>query len=417
MNNHGNIAEKILENAVHGLEKWENGQVNIDDYLNFHLSDPDLRRSISSLLFEYFRHRTVIEKLLDRMISSPCKPEYRRILSAASTQILYQDGIATASAVNVAVDFVKRKYRRQAAGFINAVLRNITRLNIDAFKAELTDAERCGLPASLYEHWRKTFPESFVGLCGLLRQRAVFAFRACRKPLDEVETEALEAIPIPSDGFYFYRTDNIAGLMESEALKNGRIYIQDAATALAPTLASIQQGERVADLCAAPGGKSLMILETLHGTGSLAVADRSAPRQKLTRQNLSLRGYDDVPVTVDSVLQSSFGDGAFDVVFLDVPCSNTGVFHRRPDVLWTFCDEKVRELTELQMNILRACARLVRTGGRIVYSTCSIEPRENGELVRRFIAEMPAFQLLRQKQLIPNELHDGAYAAVLQKNA
>ena len=235
MNNHGNIAEKILENAVHGLEKWENGQVNIDDYLNFHLSDPDLRRSISSLLFEYFRHRTVIEKLLDRMISSPCKPEYRRILSAASTQILYQDGIATASAVNVAVDFVKRKYRRQAAGFINAVLRNITRLNIDAFKAELTDAERCGLPASLYEHWRKTFPESFVGLCGLLRQRAVFAFRACRKPLDEVETEALEAIPIPSEGFYFYRTDNIAGLMESEALKNGRIYIQDAATALAPT--------------------------------------------------------------------------------------------------------------------------------------------------------------------------------------
>lgn len=416
MSKHRNIAEKILESAVLGLAKWESGQANIDDYLNFHLPDPELRRSISSLLFEYFRHKPVIDKLLDGLVSARCKPEHRRVLAAAATQILYQDGIASASAVNVAVDLVKRRYCRQSAGFVNAVLRNITRLDFAAFSAELSEAERCGFPEPLYRHWRNIFPESCQQFGILLQQRAIFAFRACRRPLDEREAGELEAIPIPSEGFYFYRTENVGKLMQGEALKTGRIYIQDPATALAPVLGAIQPGERVADLCAAPGGKSLMILERLNGSGELTVADHSAARQKLTGQNLALRGYD-VPVQIASALRPPFGDAAFDAVLLDVPCSNTGVFHRRPDVLWSFTDAKVDELNGLQMNMLLACARLVRPGGRIIYSTCSIEPRENDRLVRRFMAEKPAFELVRSKLLIPDKFHDGAYAAVLQRNS
>jgi 16S rRNA (cytosine967-C5)-methyltransferase len=415
MNKHRNIAERILDGAVSGLAKWESGQANIDDYLSFHLSDPELRRSISSLLFEYFRHKPVVDRLLDSLISTRCQPEPRRILTAAVTQILYQDGIAAESAVNVAVDFAKQRCR-PAAGFINAVLRNVTRMDFAVFAAELSAVERAGFPEELHRHWRNIFPESFPQLEALLQQRAILSFRACRRPLSESEVEELEAIPVPSEGFYFYRTENVGNLIQSEALKSGRIYIQDAATALAPTLAVIQPGERVADLCAAPGGKSLMLLERLNGSGKLTVADRSENRQKLTEQNLRLRGYD-IPVETASVLEPPYEDNAFDAVLLDVPCSNTGVFHRRPDVLWSFSDEKVRELTELQMSILMGSARLVRPGGRIIYSTCSIEPRENSRLVRRFMAEKPAFELVRSKLLIPDKLHDGAYAAVLQRNS
>ncbi len=415
MNKPRNTASRILENAVLGLEKWETGQANVDDFLNFHLPEPELRRSISSLLFEYFRHKGIVDKILDALISTPCKPEYRRILSAAVTQILYQDGIAAASAVNVAVDFAKKKYSRQSGGFINAVLRNVTRINHEAFDASLTEAERSGLPERLYQRWLQIFPEHIAGLSALLQQRAIMAFRACRDPLTEAEMLELEATPIPSEGFHFYRTENIAKLLQSSQLASGRIYIQDAATALAPMLAGIRPDDRVADLCAAPGGKSLMILEKLGEKGELVVADRSATRQKLTAQNLSLRGYQN-PILMLSALEPPFEDESFEVIFLDVPCSNSGVFHRRPDVLWTYSDNKIAELTELQMNMLKACARLVKQGGRIVYSTCSIEPEENGKLVRQFASEFPAFHLQAEKQLIPDPLHDGAYAAVLVKN-
>lgn len=408
-----NIAEKILEYAVAGLEAAASERSNIDDYLDFKLPEPDLRRSVSSILFEYFRHKNIIDKLLDSLISRPCNAELRYFLCAAATQMLYQSGIAAASAVNVAVFVAKTRFGQHAGGFVNAVLRNVARTKFQNFCDKLSAEERSNLPPALYRHWQKIYPEHLESLVELLKHRAALTFRACGSPLNETEIASVEAIPVPSPGFHFYKTENPALLFKSELLETGRIYIQDPAAALAPTLALPQPNETVIDLCAAPGGKTLMLAELLGSNGQLIAADRSETRQKITEQNLRLRGHQH-QVIIGSAQENMLKEQKFDVVLLDVPCSNTGVFHRRPDALWSFSNKKLNELVKLQMELLIAAAKIINPGGRLVYSTCSIEPAENQTLIAFFMRNHPEFKLQAETQLMPCAANDGAYVAVLK---
>lgn len=408
-----NIAEKILEYAAAGLESAASERSNIDDYLDFSLPDPDLRRSVSSILFEYFRHKSIIDKLLNSLISRPCNPELRHVLCAATTQMLYQSGIAAASAANVAVVVAKKRFGQHIGGFVNAILRNVARTNFQDFCDKLSAEESSNLPPAIYRHWQKIYPEQLGSLVELLKHRAALTFRACGAPLNDEEILSVEAVAVPSVGFHFYKTESPALLFKSELLKDGRIYVQDPAAALAPTLASPQPNEAVIDLCAAPGGKTLMLAELLGDSGCLVVADRSEVRQKITEQNLRLRGYQH-PVVIGSVQDNPFKEQKFDVVLLDVPCSNTGVFHRRPDALWSFSNKKLNELVKLQMELLKAAAKIINPDGRLVYSTCSIEPAENQSLIALFIRNYPEFQLQTETQLMPCTGNDGAYVAVLK---
>jgi 16S rRNA (cytosine967-C5)-methyltransferase len=110
-----------------------------------------------------------------------------------------------------------------------------------------------------------------------------------------------------------------------------------------------------------------------------------------------------------------FPPGTFDALLLDVPCSNTGVLRRRPDVRWRFSTAQLADLTNIQRGILRAAADLVRRGGRLVYSTCSIEPEENSDQVQRLLREHDEYLLERDAELLPTQMHDGAYAALLRR--
>ena len=167
------------------------------------------------------------------------------------------------------------------------------------------------------------------------------------------------------------------------------------------------------DLCAAPGGKSLMLGERLAGEGRLVAADRSERRQRQTAENFRRRGLD-YQVTVADPVELA---GEFDVVLADVPCSNTGVYRRRPDVLWRFRPEELEKITALQRRILGEAARLTAPGGQLVYSTCSIEPEENPLQVEAFLKEHPGFERLCERQLLPSAEMDGAYACLLRRSA
>ena len=145
--------------------------------------------------------------------------------------------------------------------------------------------------------------------------------------------------------------------------------------------------------------------------GTLLCADRSEARLQRVRENLT--GFASITYAVADAATPPFPPASFDAVLLDVPCSNTGVIRRRPDVRWRFTRASLRELLELQAAILHGAAALVRPGGRLVYSTCSIEPEENAGQVRRFLAQHAEFAIAAERQLPPTETHDGAYAALL----
>ena len=177
--------------------------------------------------------------------------------------------------------------------------------------------------------------------------------------------------------------------------EEGAWWVQDAAAALPARLLDAQPGERIADLCAAPGGKTAQLAQA--GAHVVAV-DRSAKRLKRLEDNLARLHLTAETRAVDATLL----DGeAFDAILLDAPCSATGTLRRHPDVAWTKGEQDIGKLADLQRRLLDAAARLVRPGGRLVYCTCSLEPDEGERQAEAFLARHPGFE---RRAIVPEEV-------------
>ncbi|MDD5599313.1 MAG: RsmB/NOP family class I SAM-dependent RNA methyltransferase [Victivallaceae bacterium] len=411
-------AEQILNLALDGLTKWASAQIGIDDYLDRQVPS-GLRPPVSSLLFEYFRYKT----LLDRLIGSKCarmpKPRYQHILALALTQCLFQTGIGKESAVNVAVAATLRKYGRSAGGFVNGVLRNILRSDPEKYRKEALETPLYLFPEILRKRWEKRFsPDELAGISGALLGKAPLTFR----PTGDLTAEELaqvKAVKFPAfdwaPGIDFFSVSDAKELFRLGLFENGRIYAQDPAAALAPCMPRIRGGEKVLDMCAAPGGKTLLLAERLGGSGKLVAADRSAKRQELTRKNFACRKLD-CEIIVAAAEELKFPPESFDIVLADLPCTNTGVFRHKPDAPWRFTEDVLAETVKLQLNILQKAAALVAPGGQIVYSTCSIEYEENQGQIGNFLEKNSNFRTVKQKLLLPDAYHDGAFSAIIVKN-
>ena len=274
---------------------------------------------------------------------------------------------------------------------------------------ELSDEPVEVLPPALFRRWSARFrPEELEMLTEAFLTPAGFTFRAER---DFVPGE-LASAGIPAyGGFRFYFSDDPGRVLGSEALRRGNIYIQDPAASLAPSLPDFSGVRRILDLCAAPGGKSLMLAEQMEAGATLVAADRSERRQRLTADNFRRRGLNFPVLTAEP----HEVEGVYDLVLADVPCSNTGVFRRRPDALWRFNSSELARILRLQEEILNAAARRVAPGGQLVYSTCSIELEENGLQVERFLSGHPEFRKVSSRQILPSVEADGAYACLLRR--
>ena len=401
------VAERVILEAAEAFHCIDSGHCGLDDYLDFRLKFPQLRSRVGSLLFVCFRRRRQLEKTLAAMVARMPPEPVRHLLLVAMGEMLFQDGIAPESSANVAVEIAKRKFNRSTGNFINAVLRRLLRER-PAFPDEIDEV----LPPEILRVWRRRFSEAQLHeLTRIFLSKAPFTFRASGgfEPPPE-----FDAVPVEcSAPFRCFRTERPAEVIASEALRRGEIYIQDPAATLAVSLADFSNVKRALDLCAAPGGKSLMIAERLNPGATLIAADRSARRQELTRENFRRRGLD-FPVIV---AEPESIEGEFDLVLADVPCSNTGVFRRRPDALWRFNRAMLTEVVALQEKILHSASERTAPGGQLLYSTCSIEPQENRQQLERFLADHPAFECRVSRQLLPDQEHDGAYAALLVRKA
>ena len=165
-------------------------------------------------------------------------------------------------------------------------------------------------------------------------------------------------------------------------------------------------------MCAAPGGKSVLLAESLKDTGVLYAYDIA--ESKLARLQENLKGFSCISVAQMDATQFQ-SPTPLDAVLLDVPCSNTGVLRRKPDAKWTFDLKKLSELTAIQSQILHQASLALKPNGRLVYSTCSIEPDENDLQIKAFLQSHPDFTLVKKQLILPDENHDGAFAALLQK--
>ena len=195
--------------------------------------------------------------------------------------------------------------------------------------------------------------------------------------------------------------------------------VQDPATALSVDLLAPRGGEQILDACAAPGGKTILMASRMQRAGEGIVAmELHADRLPKLEGNLRRLGFEGVEVVQGDARtpQEALGDREFDAILLDVPCSNSGVLRRRSDARWRIDADRLKTLNGLQFEILTACAMRLRSGGRLVYSTCSLETCENESLVSRWVAAHPDFQLDREVKAFPPESQtDGAFAALIRR--
>ena len=395
-------AELLLLDAVGALDRIARGVSQLDAELASN-GAPERKRMLRHLLFTFFRRKKYIDLRLSEYLRRPTAPRLHRLLEAAATQILFQRGVPPESVVNVAVEIAKRNH---AAGFVNAVLRRIAAVPA----AELAETPESLFPDAVLARWRRRFDaEPIAGFVECWLAEPPFTFRLCARE-NEPNFPATE---IPSFGGNRFFLAEASAVLDSEALKRGGFYIQDPAASLAPSLVPEPEKIRSAlDLCAAPGGKALMLAEMLTAPNlRFVAADPSEKRQRLTRENFALRRH---PVEIVVGEPSDITD-SFDLVFADVPCTNTGVFRHRPDALWRFGAETLRRTVAQQREILHEAARLTAPGGTLIYSTCSIEPEENGDLLAEFVGENPEFTLGESRLLLPAAEHDGAFAARLRR--
>lgn len=414
-----NISENILRKCVKGLELWEKNNVNLDEFLDQEFRfDSSLRKTTSNALFAYFRNKALLDELISSL-SKKTKPKFRRIISVAITQAIFQSGIAEESACNVAVEYCKKKYGKNMAGFVNAILRRALSVNPEEFKKSLSPESQLNLPSVIYKRWLKDLGEENIRrIAERLSSKPPLTFRAvARLSTKDLENSASDRILLPewAGEAEFYECKDNEALFSSGLLESGKIYIQDPSTAMAPHMAAVKGTEKILDLCAAPGGKSVLLSEKLSVKGFLAAADRSFRRQKLTLENFKRMNID-APVIAASALEPPFKSGSFDLVFVDAPCSNTGVAGKRPDALWNFSEKKLEELLKLQKKILDSAFELCAPDGRILYSTCSLEKEENPEQTAKFLERHKGTSLLAEKLLLPGEKHDGGYAALIGKS-
>jgi len=351
---------------------------------------------------------------VEKLSSRPPPPEFRPILWLGLTQLLLLDGISDHAALHETLEAAKAaRFPKAMIGFANGLFRNAQRQREDlqAWLAVQPVWVRLSHPETLYRRWEELWgAEKAEAICRWNQERSRTFVRA---------TPATGEVPedlSPVEGHTgFYLLPRGISPTRLPGFAEGAWYVQDPSTAIAPAMLDAHTGERILDACAAPGGKSAILAETLgqKGKGLLAMDTHPARLERL-RENMLRLGLSGVETRLGEMNQ--LPPGGFDAILLDVPCSNTGVLQRRPEARWRFNRRKLREHSELQSRLLEDAVRLLKPRGRILYSTCSIEPEETTAQVRQFLSNHPDFSLESEQLLLPGERNcDGAFAAVLRR--
>jgi 16S rRNA (cytosine967-C5)-methyltransferase len=391
---------------------------------------PEDRALCQELTYGSVRWQATLDWLITRLTDGrPQRPVVQVLLRLGLYQIFWLNRIPPHAAVHTTVE-AARIYRYEShAGFINAVLRSALR------DQALIHRELAGLqdtqPAVGWSHpeWLVTRWTNRYGKEATLK--LLEWDNSAAKVYARVNTLKAD----PAKLLEFWRTDGVSynfvfkdwleenlvfelksptALEEMRSFKNGFFYVQDPSTLFAVDLLAPKPGERILDLCAAPGGKTTYIAQRMKNEGKIVASDSSPDRLELLKENRDRLGA----TCVEIVPANALLPADFDRVLVDAPCSNTGVLRRRVDLRWRVTPEEFTRLREEQLALLRRAAAFVKPGGVLVYSTCSLEPEENAGVVEEFLKMNPAFALDEAGDVLPiRDGFDGAYAARLVRKA
>ncbi|HET6425769.1 MAG TPA: 16S rRNA (cytosine(967)-C(5))-methyltransferase RsmB [Planctomycetaceae bacterium] len=448
--------QNALEFAFRQLDEYRASQQWVQDRLHAAFTRwnwPGAQRGlVTELVCGVVRRQATLDVLLQKVLSRPLdslEPSLQTLLSLGAYQLAFLDDVPDYAAVNEVVELTKSLGYHRWTKIANGVLRSIGRLCTEersdqpAFDAlpltggyyrRLTEAvfpdpaadlavyvaSAFSLPLWLTQRWcQRMSPEEVCAVAMASNTAPQTYLRVNRRRtsptalMEKLQAAGVKVEPI-ADHPDALRLISGPAIPQIPGFTAGEFTPQDLTAMRAAPRLSPGAGDRVWDVCAAPGTKTTHLAELMDDHGEIIATDVDFERLTRIDENAKRLGLSSIRgkfVKTDGTL---LPEGPFDAILLDVPCSNTGVLHRRPEARWRLEPRDIIDLVEQQANLLAVSWMRLRPGGRLLYSTCSIEPEENEERIMRFLALHPEARLLEAAVFRPSAQGDGGYQALLQ---
>ncbi len=433
--------EKTLAEAVKLVRQYNISPAKADEILAglYLLTDKNrLKRRVCQFIFlTVLRNKPLIESAIAAFSKRRPKSDLSALLQCAAAEIL-DNPENSPKIVNTYVQFAKNSLSLGEAKFCNAVLRKFPSFFQDFKERALSFEKKAvlyGHPLFIAERWRRRFGEEAALSIMQRNQRPSKVY--LRKCFSQGADEAFERnsdILSPVDAFEgFYALSRGGFERIAPLLKDGFAYIQDPSTGIAARMLSPKSGMKVLDLCAAPGGKGRLLADIMKENSLLPGAapadeslivsvDKGTRRMALLRDNFKRENIvkniqvdcDIVNSSLAGALESAGAPLEYDAIFLDAPCSNSGVLGRRPDARFRLSESDFSACADIQLSMLNMAEKFLKDGGKIAYSTCSIDEVENEAVVERFLKLHPQFSA-RGSTFTGSEDSDGCGAFILER--
>ena len=444
-----NLYQGVRGHAVKILNRIDRTDAYLDKLLDIEIKNSNLSGLDKSLLFEIVHGVTRWLGRIDWILNgfykgqfSKCIPNVKNAMRVALYQILFLDKVPEYAAVNEAVEFVKKLQGQKPADLTNAVLRNIIRSK-DSIRYPDPNEDIIAYFSAYYSHpswmvkrWINRYGKDETEkllisnnnkpLLTIRVNGLVSNYEEMNSLLNSVDLKFTNGKFLPE----FIRLSALTNITDWEYFHKGYFTVQDESTGLPIKLLDVKPGMRVLDLCAAPGGKTAYIADVMQNSGEIIALDRFESRLKILQKNLNRLKVTNVKtITIDA--NEYEDEHGFDRVLVDAPCSGLGTLTKKPDLKWKRDLGDIRKIVNIQYELLKKGASLLRKNGFIVYSTCTIEPEENFEIIKKFLVDYPNFKLVNPGNALSAELIDengcvrtlphlhgldGSFAAKLEKS-
>ncbi|TAL67556.1 MAG: 16S rRNA (cytosine(967)-C(5))-methyltransferase RsmB [Bacteroidetes bacterium] len=436
--------------AVKILSRFERSDAYLEKLLDNEIRNNNFNQMDKGLLTELVNGVIRWKWKLDWVLTGFYQGDYLKCLNIVKNalrvglyQILFLEKIPVHAAVNESVEIVKKIQGDKTAGLVNAVLRNIAR-NIDnvRFPEKAEDLQYYlsvvySHPRWMVKRWLERFGEQEAeALLSANNRRPFIPIRI--NTLKATQENVLQYLNEKGISYFVSRFIPTSIILKSprldirslEIFRDGLITIQDTSAALAAKLANPTPGQKVLDMCAAPGGKSFLLAELMKNEGELISIDKYAAKMRFIEDGARRLGLNIIKATTADAETVELGE-EFDIVVTDVPCSGLGTISKKPDIKWKREREDLPVLQAMQRRILLNAVHHVKPGGAILYSTCTTEPEENTDNIKWLLEVFPNFELDPAEKYLPGEVcsngflqtyphkHyiDGAFAARLIKKS
>lgn len=362
---------------------------------------------ITEIFYGVLRNKKFLDYIIERYTKEIKKEWIRNLLRISIYQITFMDS-DNKGIVWEATELTKKKYGMTISKFINGTLRNYLR-NKDTELKRLNDEKNYevlySIPKWFYDTLEKQYGDNNLKQAITnLKKVPYLSVRINKLKYNEKEFEKfLEKNNIQIikkvDTVYYI---NSGLIINSEEFKIGKIIAQDASSYLAAKNLGVLSNELVLDICAAPGGKTAVLAEQMENKGEIIAIDIHQHKIKLIETNMKKLGIDIVKAIVMDARNVNKQGRKFDKILVDVPCSGYGVIRKKPEILYSKNRENIEELAKLQLEILNSAADILKDGGELIYSTCTITDKENTDNIEKFLKERKEFKV--EKLYIPENI-------------